>query len=441
MQSAAAVAAVVLSRDPASSAEEVDEADGTTRQLLLRWAGCGKEGGEGHACCPFPSLQAHISSPPPLIPAPTPISPSSSPPPRQAFSRFGALLQVRGSNSVVLQRLSREGLLWAPCVGNICTLVAFLMALALNYYVSGEGGCRMGWECGGAGRGGPLPFACLHVEGGSTLLPPPSPSLLPPGGSPEAIFMLAPLLLLLSQDPLLLPDLEDRQRYFPPALAVTGYLVTAAVVQVCLPTHTQSYTSRFWPLNFSSMQALEAPVGASLLPPPPPSHAHTHVILPPPPAVRQASSVGDAGWPVAAKGVLLVAMTLPSHAMFLAWLWTQVGVWVGGGGGVGRALVRQVVPPPLRGLSRQSAQNIMVILPPPGRRGPPCHPPSSCPLPQKPQPGVAVVLGAAALNVLPLLLAAGGALLPRYLGLLGLAMALVQYFAMKHVRGIGAKII
>ena len=68
-------------------------------------------------------------------------------------------------------------------------------------------------------------------------------------------------------------------------------------------------------------------------------------------------------------------------------------------------------------------------------------PPSSCPLPQKPQPGVAVVLGAAALNVLPLLLAAGGALLPRYLGLLGLAMALVQYFAMKHVRGIGAKII
>ena len=43
--------------------------------------------------------------------------------------------------------------------------------------------------------------------------------------------------------------------------------------------------------------------------------------------------------------------------------------------------------------------------------------------------------------MLPLLLAAGGALLPRYLGLLGLAMALVQYFAMKHVRGIGAKII
>ena len=209
----------------------------------------------------------------------------------------------------------------------------------------------------------------------------------------------------------------------------------------CAPPHTHSHTpADSGPstlLVCRPWRHLSAPL---YCPPPALTRPHTRH-SPPPPAVRQASSVGDAGWPVAAKGVLLVAMTLPSHAMFLAWLWTQVGVWVGGGGGVGRALVRQVVPPPLRGLSRQSAQNIMVILPPSGRRGPPCHPPSSCPLPQKPQPGVAVVLGAAALNVLPLLLAAGGALLPRYLGLLGLAMALVQYFAMKHVRGIGAKII
>ena len=55
----------------------------------------------------------------------------------QVFAQFGGLLEVRGSGSAALQRLSREGLLWAPCVGNICTFIAFLMALALNSFVSG----------------------------------------------------------------------------------------------------------------------------------------------------------------------------------------------------------------------------------------------------------------------------------------------------------------
>lgn len=63
---------------------------------------------------------------------------------------------------------------------------------------------------------------------------PPPPTLPTPGGSPEAIFMLAPLLLLLSQDPLLLTGLEDRMRYFPPVLAVTAFLTTTAVVEVRL---------------------------------------------------------------------------------------------------------------------------------------------------------------------------------------------------------------
>lgn len=44
--------------------------------------------------------------------------------------------------------------------------------------------------------------------------------------------MLAPLLLLLSQDPLMLPNLEEHQRYFPPTLAVTAYLSAAAILQV-----------------------------------------------------------------------------------------------------------------------------------------------------------------------------------------------------------------
>ena len=70
-------------------------------------------------------------------------------------------------------------------------------------------------------------------------------SLSPSGGSPEAIFMLAPLLLLLSQDPLMLSELEEQQRYFPPTLAVTTYLSAAAVLQVhetfCLPTTHANY--------------------------------------------------------------------------------------------------------------------------------------------------------------------------------------------------------
>jgi hypothetical protein len=57
----------------------------------------------------------------------------------QVFSRFSGLLHARSSGTVTLQRLSREGMAWAPCVGNLCTVIAFLMALALNEYVTGEG--------------------------------------------------------------------------------------------------------------------------------------------------------------------------------------------------------------------------------------------------------------------------------------------------------------
>ena len=44
--------------------------------------------------------------------------------------------------------------------------------------------------------------------------------------------MLAPLLLMLSQDPLMLPDLEDKQRYFPPTFAISAYLVVSSLFDV-----------------------------------------------------------------------------------------------------------------------------------------------------------------------------------------------------------------
>ena len=47
-------------------------------------------------------------------------------------------------------------------------------------------------------------------------------------GQDEAILMLAPLLLLLNQDPYLLPMLDDRRRYFPPYVALVVYLTSSA---------------------------------------------------------------------------------------------------------------------------------------------------------------------------------------------------------------------
>lgn len=50
-----------------------------------------------------------------------------------------------------------------------------------------------------------------------------------------------------------------------------------------------------------------------------------------------------------------------------------------------------------------------------------------------------MVLGFAPLNVLTLVFASG--MVPRYLAIVAMAMAVTQYFAMKHVRNLGVKII
>lgn len=52
------------------------------------------------------------------------------------------------------------------------------------------------------------------------------------GGSDLAVPILAPVLLLLSQDGLLLADLTQRRRYAPPAMAVSGYLAVAGAAQM-----------------------------------------------------------------------------------------------------------------------------------------------------------------------------------------------------------------
>ncbi len=49
-------------------------------------------------------------------------------------------------------------------------------------------------------------------------------------GADEAILVLAPVLLLLNQDPLLFRGLTDARRYFPPVFAAAAYLAGAAAL-------------------------------------------------------------------------------------------------------------------------------------------------------------------------------------------------------------------
>ncbi|EFN59471.1 expressed protein [Chlorella variabilis] len=95
---------------------------------------------------------------------------------------------LKGAGGMALQRLSQDGLSWVPTCCNMVALLCFGLCLALNIQVT--------------------------------------------DGVPVAILLLAPILLLLAQDPLLLRWLEDRRRYVPPCAAVTAYLAAAAAWQL-----------------------------------------------------------------------------------------------------------------------------------------------------------------------------------------------------------------
>ncbi|EFJ42256.1 hypothetical protein VOLCADRAFT_107353 [Volvox carteri f. nagariensis] len=109
--------------------------------------------------------------------------------PSAVFTNYCAMLKMEGAGALALQRLAQEGLAWVPTLGNLLTLAALGLGLALNCFLNGG------------------------------------------LGAPEAIFMLAPILLLLSQDVLILPGLSERQRYCPPQLAISAYLLLTGVVQ------------------------------------------------------------------------------------------------------------------------------------------------------------------------------------------------------------------
>eukprot|EP00955_Chlamydomonas_euryale_P042762 352421-Chlamydomonas_euryale.AAC.43 len=183
------------------------------------------------------------------------------------------------------------------------------------------------------------------------------------GGSAEAIFMLAPMLLLLGQDPLMLPGLEDQQRYFPPVFATSVYLALAGIGSITMSPAVDTGI-RTW--SQFLLTALFHPMELKF-----------HIMV-----------------------LFAIGLSLPSHVTFLRWLWNQV--W---SGCFHEHHAAQSRPRPSKGLVITMLLNCASVL----------------------------------LN-----LAAGvwvASLVPLYLNGMGCAFGLIQYFAMKHVRSVGVKII
>nr|XP_019708538.1 uncharacterized protein LOC105051135 [Elaeis guineensis] len=100
------------------------------------------------------------------------------------------LIQQRRASaapSFTIKRLAAEAA-WMPAVGNVSTVLCFVICLILN----------------------------MHLTGGSN----------------RAIFFLAPILLLLNQDSDIFAGFGDRQRYFPVTVAISGYLVLTALYRI-----------------------------------------------------------------------------------------------------------------------------------------------------------------------------------------------------------------
>ncbi|CAD5182620.1 uncharacterized protein LOC103979353 [Musa acuminata AAA Group] len=109
---------------------------------------------------------------------------------KSGFPPKSRLIQQRrpsAAPSFTIKRLATEAA-WMPAVGNVSTVMCFIICLILN----------------------------IHLTGGSN----------------RAIFFLAPILLLLNQDSDIFAGFGDRQRYFPVTLAISGYLVLTALYRI-----------------------------------------------------------------------------------------------------------------------------------------------------------------------------------------------------------------
>lgn len=101
--------------------------------------------------------------------------------------RFSQQRRASAAPSFTIKKLAAEAA-WMPAVGNVSTVLCFLICLILNITLT--------------------------------------------GGSNRAIFFLAPILLLLNQDSDIFAGFGDRQRYFPVVLAISVYLFLAAIQRI-----------------------------------------------------------------------------------------------------------------------------------------------------------------------------------------------------------------
>lgn len=145
-------------------------------------------------------------------------------------------LQQRRASTVptfTIKRIAAEGA-WMPAVGNVATVMCFAICLILNVNLT--------------------------------------------GGSNRAIFLLAPILLLLNQDSDFVDGFGDKQRYFPVVVVISSYLVLTAL---------HSIWEDVWHGN----------AGWGL-------------------------EIGGPDWFFAVKNVALLILTFPSHMLFNQFVWS-----------------------------------------------------------------------------------------------------------------------
>ncbi|KAF5746364.1 hypothetical protein HS088_TW06G00535 [Tripterygium wilfordii] len=153
-----------------------------------------------------------------------------------SFAPQMRFMQQRRASSVAtftIKRMAAEGA-WMPAVGNVATLMCFAICLILNVNLT--------------------------------------------GGSNQAIFFLAPILLLLNQDSDFIAGFGDKQRYFPVTLAISAYLVLTALYTIW---------EEVWHGN----------AGWGI-------------------------EIGGADWLFAVKNLALLFLTLPSQIFFTQFVWS-----------------------------------------------------------------------------------------------------------------------
>ncbi len=156
--------------------------------------------------------------------------------PMAVFSRWGRALRLDASGAsgcgLLLQRLGGVGLGWAPSLGSACALLAYVMCVSLNVQVTGA------WRGAGASISGIKRRAHDGLREGRSDSPWLTRAFGPhalAGGTPEALFLAAPLLLLLQQDPLVAPGLTPARRYTIPFIATCASLLVCSATDALAP--------------------------------------------------------------------------------------------------------------------------------------------------------------------------------------------------------------